>query len=127
MIYCCVSPDKFEGDKATKLMQVDDFMFAYWIWKLISLCFHISSIDDVLAILKYYFHELMMIFVMLLQLAKLSEADMQSVINMKLIEATDSRKTSQGTFSLKFDSAKVNIYSKLKHEDATIYRTGVLV
>ncbi|XP_057807399.1 protein transport Sec1a-like [Salvia miltiorrhiza] len=60
MIYCGVSPEKFEGDKADKLMQ----------------------------------------------LAKLSEADMQSVKNMKLIEATDSRKTSGGTFSLKFDSAK---------------------
>ncbi|KAG6435675.1 hypothetical protein SASPL_100550 [Salvia splendens] len=60
MIYCCVSPEKFEGDKAGKLMQ----------------------------------------------LAKLTEEDMQSVTNMKLIEAADSRKTSKGTFSLKFDSAK---------------------
>ena len=39
---------------------------------------------------------------------------MQSVTNMKLIEAVDSRKTSKGTFSLKFDSAKVNINSKVK-------------
>lgn len=60
MIYCCVYPEKFEGDKAVKLMQ----------------------------------------------LAKLSPADMQAVKNMKLLEVSDSRKTSQGTFSLKFDSAK---------------------
>ncbi|KAG6403269.1 hypothetical protein SASPL_135486 [Salvia splendens] len=39
-------------------------------------------------------------------LAKLTEEDMQSVTNMKLIEAADSRKTSKGAFSLKFDSAK---------------------
>lgn len=50
---------------------------------------------------------------MLLQLAKLSPADMKTVKNMKLLEASDSRKTSQGTFSLKFDSAKVNIYTTL--------------
>ncbi|KAH6817814.1 secretory 1A [Perilla frutescens var. frutescens] len=60
MIYRCVSPEKFEGDKAVKLMQ----------------------------------------------LAKLTRADMQTVTNMKLLEVSDSRKTSQGTFSLKFDSAK---------------------
>lgn len=47
-------------------------------------------------------------------MAKLTEEDMQSVTNMKLIEAVDSRKTSKGTFSLKFDSAKVNINSKVK-------------
>ncbi|KAL8500245.1 hypothetical protein ACS0TY_020012 [Phlomoides rotata] len=60
MIYGCVYPEKFEGDKAVKLMQ----------------------------------------------LAKLSPADMKTVKNMKLLEASDSRKTSHGSFSLKFDSAK---------------------
>ncbi|KAI3444687.1 hypothetical protein Pfo_001352 [Paulownia fortunei] len=60
MIYACVYPEKFEGDKALKLMQ----------------------------------------------LAKLSRADMKTVKNMKLLEGSDSKKTSHGTFSLKFDSAK---------------------
>lgn len=60
MIYASVYPEKFEGDKATKLMQ----------------------------------------------LAKLSSEDMKAVKNMKLLEGSDSRKTSHGTFSLKFDSAK---------------------
>ncbi|KAL2234000.1 protein transport Sec1a isoform X1 [Sesamum indicum] len=61
MIYGCVYPEKFEGDKAVKLMQ----------------------------------------------LAKLSRADMKTVKNMKLLEASsDSRKSSNGGFSLKFDSAK---------------------
>ncbi|KAL0411818.1 UNVERIFIED_CONTAM: protein transport Sec1a [Sesamum latifolium] len=39
-------------------------------------------------------------------LAKLSDSDMKAVKNMKLIEGYDSRKTSKGTFSLKFDSVK---------------------
>ncbi|PIN24669.1 Vesicle trafficking protein Sec1 [Handroanthus impetiginosus] len=60
MIYANVYPEKFEGDKALKLMQ----------------------------------------------LAKLSQADMKAVTNMKLIEGSESRKASKGTFSLKFDSAK---------------------
>ncbi|KAI3449129.1 hypothetical protein Pfo_005794 [Paulownia fortunei] len=60
MIYATVYPEKFEGDKALKLMQ----------------------------------------------LAKLSHADMKAVKNMKLIEGSDSTKASKGTFSLKFDSAK---------------------
>ncbi|KAL2477949.1 SNARE-interacting protein KEULE [Forsythia ovata] len=60
MIYASVYPEKFEGDKATKLMQ----------------------------------------------LAKLSREDMKAVKNMKLLEGSVSRKTSNGTFSLKFDSAK---------------------
>ncbi|XP_022897159.1 SNARE-interacting protein KEULE-like [Olea europaea var. sylvestris] len=60
MIYASVYPEKFEGDKATKLMQ----------------------------------------------LAKLSSEDMKAVKNMKLLEGSNSRKTSHGTFSLKFDSAK---------------------
>ncbi|CAI9770317.1 unnamed protein product [Fraxinus pennsylvanica] len=60
MIYASVYPEKFDGDKATKLMQ----------------------------------------------LAKLSSEDMKAVKNMKLLEGSDSRKTSNGTFSLKFDSAK---------------------
>ncbi|KAL6569391.1 Protein transport Sec1a [Orobanche minor] len=60
MIYACVYPEKFEGDKALKLMQ----------------------------------------------LAKLSRADMKTVKNMKLLEGSNSKKTSQGAFSLKFDSAK---------------------
>ncbi|KAK4416000.1 protein transport Sec1a [Sesamum alatum] len=59
MIYAAVYPEKFEGDKALKLMQ----------------------------------------------LAKLSDSDMKAVKNMKLIEGSDSRKASKGTFSLKFDSA----------------------
>lgn len=48
--------------------------------------------------------------VILLQLAKLSRADMKAVKNMKLLEGSDSKKTSHGGFSLKFDSAKVNKY-----------------
>ncbi|XP_020553350.1 protein transport Sec1a-like isoform X2 [Sesamum indicum] len=60
MVYAAVYPEKFEGDKALKLMQ----------------------------------------------LAKLSDSDMKAVKNMKLIEGSDSRKSSKGTFSLKFDSAK---------------------
>ncbi|KAL6494069.1 Protein transport Sec1a [Orobanche gracilis] len=60
MIYACVYPEKFEGDKALKLMQ----------------------------------------------LAKLSRADMKTVKNMKLLEGSNSKKTSHGAFSLKFDSAK---------------------
>ncbi|KAL3814916.1 hypothetical protein ACJIZ3_016184 [Penstemon smallii] len=60
MIYASVYPEKFEGDKALKLMQ----------------------------------------------LAKLSPEDMKAVKNMKLLEGSDSRKASSGTFSLKFDSAK---------------------
>ncbi|KAK6142909.1 hypothetical protein DH2020_023257 [Rehmannia glutinosa] len=60
MIYATVYPEKFEGDKALKLMQ----------------------------------------------LAKLSQTDMKAVKNMKLIEGSDSRKASKGTFSLKFDSEK---------------------
>ncbi|KAL0429015.1 UNVERIFIED_CONTAM: protein transport Sec1a [Sesamum radiatum] len=61
MIYGVVYPEKFEGDKALKLMQ----------------------------------------------LAKLSRADMTTVKNMKLLEASsESRKSSIGGFSLKFDSAK---------------------
>ncbi|XP_073027533.1 protein transport Sec1a-like [Primulina eburnea] len=60
MMYASVYPEKFEGDKALKLMQ----------------------------------------------LAKLSCEDMKAVKNMKLLEGTDAKKTSHGTFSLKFDSAK---------------------
>ncbi|PIN23798.1 Vesicle trafficking protein Sec1 [Handroanthus impetiginosus] len=60
MIYACVYPEKFEGDKALKLMQ----------------------------------------------LAKLSRADMKTVKNMKLLEGSETRKASHGTFSLKFDSTK---------------------
>lgn len=46
---------------------------------------------------------------MLLQLAKLSASDMKAVKNMKLIEGSDTRKTSSGSFSLKFGSEKVNL------------------
>ncbi|VFQ73886.1 unnamed protein product [Cuscuta campestris] len=60
MIYASVYPEKFEGDKAAKLMQ----------------------------------------------LAKLSAEDMKAVKNMKMLEASDTRKTSNGGFSLKFDSQK---------------------
>ncbi|GFP95012.1 snare-interacting protein keule [Phtheirospermum japonicum] len=41
-----------------------------------------------------------------IQLAKLPGSDMKAVINMKLIEGSDTRKASKGTFSLKFDSEK---------------------
>lgn len=34
---------------------------------------------------------------------------MKAVKNMKLLEGSERRKKSQGTFSLKFDSAKVNV------------------
>lgn len=60
MIYTTVYAEKFEGDKALKLMQ----------------------------------------------LARLSDADMKAVKNMKLIEGCDSRSASKGTFSLMFDSEK---------------------
>ncbi|CAK9154514.1 unnamed protein product [Ilex paraguariensis] len=60
MIYASVYPEKFEGDKASKLMQ----------------------------------------------LAKLSHEDMKAVKNMILLEGSDNRKKSNGTFSLKFDSQK---------------------
>ncbi|XP_059651549.1 protein transport Sec1a-like [Cornus florida] len=60
MIYAAVNPEKFEGDKASKLMQ----------------------------------------------LAKLSPEDMKAVNNMRLLERSDARKTSTGSFSLKFDAQK---------------------
>lgn len=61
MIYAAVYPEKFEGDKAMKLMQ----------------------------------------------LAKLSPDDMNAVHNMRLLEGSaDSKKSSTGTFSLKFDVNK---------------------
>ncbi|KAL3649467.1 Protein transport Sec1a [Castilleja foliolosa] len=66
MIYACVYPEKFEGDKALKLMQ----------------------------------------------LAKLTRADMKTVKNMKFLEGSNSKKASHGTFSLKFDAA-----SKRKHAE----------
>ncbi|KAL8062508.1 hypothetical protein ABFX02_02G152100 [Erythranthe guttata] len=53
----------------------------------------------------------------LMQLAKLSRADMKTVKNMKLLEGAESKKTSLGGFSLKFDSAKK------KHAERTD-RTG---
>ncbi|PSS26359.1 Protein transport Sec1a like [Actinidia chinensis var. chinensis] len=60
MIYASVYPEKFEGDKASKLMQ----------------------------------------------LAKLSHEDMKTVNNMRMLECSNSRKTSAGSFSLKFDAHK---------------------
>ncbi|CAA0842665.1 Protein transport Sec1a [Striga hermonthica] len=60
MIYAVVYPEKFEGDKALKLMQ----------------------------------------------LAKLTRADMKTVKNMKLLEGSNTKKASHGAFSLKFDTAK---------------------
>lgn len=61
MIYAAVNPEKFEGDKAAKLMQ----------------------------------------------LARLSSDDMNAVHNMRLLEGSaDSKKSSTGTFSLKFDVSK---------------------
>ncbi|KAL5721457.1 STXBP unc-18 S1 [Ranunculus cassubicifolius] len=61
MIYAAICPEKFEGDKGTKLMQ----------------------------------------------LARLSSDDMNAVNNMRLLEgASDNKKTSAGTFSLKFDVNK---------------------
>lgn len=50
---------------------------------------------------------------MLLQLARLSDTDMKVVQNMKLIEGSDSRSVSTGTFSLLFDSDKVSFYNRL--------------
>lgn len=50
---------------------------------------------------------------MLLQLARLSHADMKAVKIMKLTDGSDSRKASEGTFSLKFDSEKVNLFTRL--------------
>ncbi|KAH7849013.1 hypothetical protein Vadar_011710 [Vaccinium darrowii] len=58
MIYSSVYPEKFEGDKALKLMQ----------------------------------------------LAKLSREDMKVVKNMRMLEGENARKTSSGSFSLKFDA-----------------------
>ncbi|KAL6965015.1 STXBP unc-18 S1 [Sarracenia purpurea var. burkii] len=63
MIYASVYPEKFEGDKASKLMQ----------------------------------------------LAKLSQEDMKAVKNMRMLEGSKARKTSTGSFSLKFDAHMVNI------------------
>ncbi|KAK3021183.1 hypothetical protein RJ639_045561 [Escallonia herrerae] len=60
LIYASVYPEKFEGDKASKLMQ----------------------------------------------LAKLSREDVKAVKNMRMLEGSDSRKTSNGSFSLKFDAQK---------------------
>ncbi|XP_018629069.1 protein transport Sec1a isoform X1 [Nicotiana tomentosiformis] len=60
MIYASVYPEKFEGDKAAKLMQ----------------------------------------------LAKLSPEDMKAVKNMRMLEGSEKRKASSGSFSLKFDSQK---------------------
>lgn len=60
MLYASVYPEKFEGDKADKLMQ----------------------------------------------LAKLSPDDVKAVKNMRLLEGSDTRKASSGSFSLKFDSKK---------------------
>ncbi|KAK2992614.1 hypothetical protein RJ640_015970 [Escallonia rubra] len=60
LIYASVYPEKFEGDKASKLMQ----------------------------------------------LAKLSREDVKAVKNMRMLEGSDSRKTSNGSFSLKFDTQK---------------------
>ncbi|EPS71834.1 hypothetical protein M569_02925, partial [Genlisea aurea] len=71
MIFACVCPEKFEGDKGIKLMQ----------------------------------------------LAKLSRADMKTVKNMKLLEGSNSKKSSRGVFSLKFDSA-------MKHHAEREDRTG---
>lgn len=50
---------------------------------------------------------------MLLQLARLSDSDMKAVKNMKLIEGSDLRQASEETFSLKFDSDKVNFFTRL--------------
>ncbi|KAF3440696.1 hypothetical protein FNV43_RR18981 [Rhamnella rubrinervis] len=60
MIYASVYPEKFEGDKGSKLMQ----------------------------------------------LARLSSEDMKVVSNMRLLGGSDTKKTSSGSFSLKFDGQK---------------------
>lgn len=51
---------------------------------------------------------------MLLQLARLSDTDMKAVKNMKLIGGCESRSVSEGTFSLMFDSEKVNLFTRLQ-------------
>lgn len=66
MIYASVYPEKFEGDKATKLMQ----------------------------------------------LAKLSPEDMKAVNNMRFLRESNAKKTSHGSFSLKFDSKRKNAARK---------------
>lgn len=51
----------------------------------------------------------------ILQLARLSDTDMKVVKNMKLIEGSDSRSASTGTFSLMFDSEKVIFFYNRLH------------
>ncbi|CAN6466572.1 unnamed protein product [Victoria cruziana] len=68
MIYAAIYPEKFEGDKGTKLMQ----------------------------------------------LALLSTDDMKAVTNMRLLGLPESKKTSGGGFSLKFDINKKHAFRKEK-------------
>lgn len=69
----------------------------------------------------------MMIFFMPGQLAKLSHADMQTVKNMKLLEPTQSKKTSRTGFSLKFDSAKVKFSTTLFAQKIHVSETYTLI
>ncbi|PKA47665.1 Protein transport Sec1a [Apostasia shenzhenica] len=71
MIYGCVYPEKFDGDKGVKLMQ----------------------------------------------LAKMSTEDMNTVTNLKFLGGLDTKKTSGGSFSLKFDAQKKKHAARKERED----------
>nr|AQX44190.1 SNARE-interacting protein KEULE [Apostasia odorata] len=71
MIYGCVYPEKFDGDKGVKLMQ----------------------------------------------LAKMSTEDMNTVANLKFLGGLDTKKTSGGSFSLKFDAQKKKHAARKERED----------
>ncbi|KAK6162481.1 hypothetical protein DH2020_002322 [Rehmannia glutinosa] len=128
MIYACVYPEKFEGDKAIKLMQVAEifffliFLFCWSVWAFEG--YAASNMFGHLYLLNRHSINttnkpqlnFVGIFLILLQLAKLSRADMKTVKNMKLLEGSDSKKASHGTFSLKFDSAKELIENLSKGE-----------
>lgn len=95
MIYALVYPEKFEGDKGVKLMQVfaTPFQVIHNIFKL-SFCVVIRITVRCV-----------------LQLAKLSTDDMKVIQNMQLLAGSSTNKnsnaSSKGAFSLKFDAKKV--------------------
>ncbi|KAB5526980.1 hypothetical protein DKX38_020827 [Salix brachista] len=80
MIYACVYPEKFEGDKASKLMQ--------------DLCLNSNMRQADVCPLEF------------VKLARLSNEDMKVVNNMKLLGGSSETKKTSGGFSLKFDNQK---------------------
>ncbi|KAG6747987.1 hypothetical protein POTOM_047879 [Populus tomentosa] len=97
MIYACVYPEKFEGDKASKLMQVAaEFSLQQSL--------HESDTNTYNGIISDECNA--MSYCMSLFLARLSNEDMKVVNNMKLLGGSSETKKTSGGFSLKFDNQK---------------------